>query len=269
MSELKPISDMTRPYGQGGVGLTESEMYQKNVDSFNRQSGELTGYQCPKCHNKGFIMDYDEYGYKVRPCSCEKVRQSLRKIEKSGIKPLLERYTLAKYQCNTQWQKNAKDLAIRFLDDFSGKWFFAGGQSGSGKSHICTAIVGELLQKGHAAYYMTWRDESVKLKAIINDEAYSKTIDELKNMEVLYIDDLFKGTVSKADINLAFQILNYRYINNLTTVISSELNLSAITQVDEAIAGRILEKARGYTLIIPKDSAKNYRRNFSKEKQPE
>lgn len=244
-----------RQYKPSPSGESFSE---KQIEAFNRTAGDLTDYECQKCHGKGVIMiSYDPPT--VRRCDCVKVRKCLKRIEKSGLKPLIESYTLETYKDSAAWQKNAKNMASSFLNNFSGVWFFAGGQSGSGKSHLCTAIVVELLKKGHAAYYMMWRDEAVKLKANVNDETYSTDVKELQCVEILYIDDLFKGSVTQADINLAFQILNYRYINNLTTVISSELDLSGITQIDEAIAGRILEKAKGHTLIIPKDPAKNYR----------
>ena len=119
---------------------------------------------------------------------------------------------------------------------------------------------------------MLWRDEVVKLKACVTEAAeYSRMITELKEAEVLYIDDLFKtgkdgeGKAQRptgADVNIAFEILNYRYNNpKLITIISSECKVTDMLDIDEAIAGRIAERTSpfGYGLNINKDQRKNYR----------
>ena len=85
--------------------------------------------------------------------------------------------------------------------------------------------------------------------------------------QVLYIDDLFKigkgqdgrkQRPTSADVNLAFEILNYRY-NKPTciTIISSELYAEDILDIDEAIGSRIYERAK--IVNISNDRAKNQR----------
>ena len=130
---------------------------------------------------------------------------------------------------------------------------------------MCTAIVGEMLKQGKSAKYMLWRDEIVKLKANVNDDvAYSKQMDELKSADVLYIDDFFKvvggSKPTGGDINIAFELLNFRYNDNkLITIISSELITDEIIDIDEAIAGRIISKSKGYCINLKKDRDRNYR----------
>lgn len=232
----------------------------------------LDGYDCPVCRNKGNIMYYDpETGYEmVKECECMAVRRSQTRIERSGLKGLLEDYTFDTFTTKQPWQKQVKDLALAFTNDHSGKWFFAGGQPGCGKTHLCTAIVGELMKQGKAAKYMLWRDEIVKLKAVINDdEAYGDLIRDLKTLDVLYIDDLFKTGKDKdgkvipptaSEIAIAFEILNYRYNNpHLITIISSERLIDDILDIDEAIGSRILQRAKKYSMIINYDRTRNYR----------
>ena len=246
--------------------MTTDELHQQSANQFNDTSGILTGYDCPRCKNKGFIMHYGEAGYSMSECSCSKVRHSLKLIENSGLRALIERYTFDAYKTDTALREELKNKAKSFLADFFGKWFFMGGQPGSGKSHLCTAIVGSLLREGHAARYMMWRDDGTRLKSLVNDSGYDKEIRDLQNTEILYIDDFLKGSVSPADINLAFQLLNFRYNNCLTTIISSELLLADINQIDEAIGSRIFERAGEYVLNISKDKAKNYRMRGEKLK---
>ena len=83
-------------------------------------------------------------------------------------------------------------------------------------------------------------------------------IDRFKKAEVLYIDDLFKtgrnpdGSEPKptaADINAAFEIINYRYNNPaLLTIISSELNEDELLDIDEAVGGRIFERSKSISI---------------------
>ena len=63
--------------------------------------------------------------------------------------------------------------------------------------------------------------------------------------------------MTDADINLAFEILNARYNDPmLRTVISSELPVEKILAIDEAVGGRIVERARGFICKAPPE---NYR----------
>ena len=96
---------------------------------------------------------------------------------------------------------------------------------------------------------------------------YQPKIREIKHAEVLYIDDLFKTGYTKADIRLAFEIINYRYnisrsdkSKRYITIISCEYELSNIVEVDEALGSRIVEMTKPkYSLYIENDGNKNFR----------
>ncbi len=202
----------------------------------------------------------------LRPCECMKVRRSLSIIKNSGLSNLLDEYTLDNFDASAPWQKIMKDKAQLFIDDTIGNWFFAGGQVGSGKSHICTAIVNELMKRGSEALYMRWRDDSVSLKRSIASDGpeYFEEINKYKRVKVLYIDDFFKTERGKqptaADINLAFELLNHRYINkDLVTIISSERFIDDLLSIDEAIGSRIYQRSRKYCIEITNDKSKNIR----------
>jgi chromosomal replication initiation ATPase DnaA len=82
----------------------------------------------------------------------------------------MERYTFDSYSTPNPWQKYAKDKTRAYLTGHTNNWFFAGGQVGAGKTHLCTAIVGAILNRGTPARYMVWDIESKKLKAVVNDD---------------------------------------------------------------------------------------------------
>lgn len=240
-----------------------NEKKQIICDITNNQAGTLVDYDCPKCQNRGHFFGLQGGNYIITPCSCMVMRQAGQRLRKSGLAELVENCTFAKFETPAAWQQHAKKLAEDFTHQ-TGKWFFIGGAVGSGKTHLCTAICGELILKGIDARYMLWRDDSRVLKSNINrDDLFAPRMNELKNIPVLYIDDLFKSKrgaiTTDADVSIAFELLNFRYNNsNSITIISSEKTLEQIGAIDEAIASRIEQRARAYILEI-RGNEKNWR----------
>lgn len=254
--------------------MTPREREQLRVDSFNEGEGTRNaddGYDCRICKNKGFVAELREQNGVYREahvvCKCEEVRRSIQRMKRSGLKNIIKDYTFDKFEAEEEWQKAIKEAALQYAKEPQG-WFFLGGQSGAGKTHLCTAICREFLLAGKSVIYMLWRDEIVKIKGAATESSeVSKMLDRYKKADVLYIDDLFKtgkaadNTIQKptvADINYAFEIINYRYNNpNLLTIISSELTEDELLDIDEAIGGRIFERAK--SISIAKNRARNYR----------
>lgn len=241
------------------TGLSYDELLQLKADAYNRQPGKLTEYDCKICYNKGYIAKVIEGNEVLAECKCLKIRDTLRRINQSGLEKLLRICTFRSYECSEAWQQRLKETAIRFVESGKG-WLFMGGQSGCGKTHLCTAAVGGFIKQGKSARYLLWREDSPRLKALINDKDYTAVIDDFKKSDILYIDDLFKqDDIKDADIKLAFELIDYRARNNLTTIISSERTLNELIDVDEALAGRIIQMSADFQLVIPKDRSKNYR----------
>ncbi len=253
------------------------------AEQSNRMEGHLheqDGYNCDVCKNRGRITKteyFADVGYWTNieyECACMQVRRNIARLKRSGLKDVIGRYRFDTYYAEEPWQKYVKTMAQEYVEHDSeaetgqSRWFFMGGQSGAGKSHICTAICREFLHGGKEVRYMLWRDESAKLKACVNDAvAYEKAIGELKQAEVLYIDDFLKcgqneNGIQKptgADISLAFEILNYRYNHpRAITILSSESTLNEIIGMDEAVGSRIGERAGKYSISLT-GSEKNFR----------
>lgn len=229
----------------------------------NAEIGNLGDIDCPICRNKGIVYRLT-YGLEIvgSVCPCMVTRDTAQRMRESGIISLLKKYTLDSYSVSEKWQECAKNSAADYAEHPHG-WLFIGGQVGSGKTHLCTAVVGALIGKGLSARYMLWKDESTRLKSMINDPEYSKTIDEYKRVDVLYIDDFLKtpGSASPTagDINLAFELLNHRYYSQKLTVISSEMTINDILAIDQALGSRIYEMASKHCVVISKDDNRNYR----------
>lgn len=228
------------------------------ADNLNNTPGKLSDFDCTICKNKGFVFYTRDNNVFSKECSCMGKRRSLRRIKASGLMSLLQTHTFEAYETPEKWQVAAKKKACTFSDDPANQWFFIAGTPGTGKTHLCTAIAGKLLESGREVRYMLWREEAPKLKAAVTDrELYENEMQKWKKTGVLYIDDFFKGGVTEADKNLAFEILNARYISpDAVTIISSEKSIEKILEIDEAIGSRIYERSKNFCIKTP---AQNWR----------
>ena len=206
-------------------------------------------YKCQKCQDRGYII-IDRLTLTVEECECAIKARNLKRLERSGLSDLAKRYTFDSFKTSEDWQKQAKDKALTYLKAPKGAWFFIGGHSGSGKTHLCTAMCNSLINGGADVKYFKWREDTPRIKALINDaDRYDAEMKKLSDIQVLYIDDFFKGLVSGGDINFAYQLLNDRYNTQRRTIISSELDIESLMKIDEAIAGRIYEMSKNYCVL--------------------
>lgn len=269
---------MSRISQKSGItfeSMSPREYEQFFVDDLNKQVGtenEKDGYDCKICKNKAYIVKLAEnpngtYSKEYADCKCVEIRRSIMRMKRSGLKDIIRDYTFDKFQTTEPWQQSIKAAATEYAKNPEG-WFYLGGQSGCGKTHLCTAICRQFLLEGKQVIYMLWRDDIARIKGFSTEpEQRQALIDKFKKAEVLYIDDLFKtgrnpdGSEPKptaADINAAFEIINYRYNNPaLLTVISSELNEDELLDIDEAVGGRIFERSK--SISVAKDRSRNYR----------
>lgn len=273
MTPIRTIMARLKSTGSGCKPLPFEEQERLKVKWFNESAGDRNqedGYDCKICRNKGVVMELVEEDGSFRhvsfECKCVATRNSIMRMKRSGLKNIITDYTFDKFSADEEWQATIKAAAMAYSKHPEG-WFFIGGQSGSGKTHICTAICREFLLSGKRVIYMLWRDDVVKIKGAVNDhEVYGDLIERYKKADVLYIDDLFKtgkatdGATQRptgADVNVAFEILNYRYNAKMPTVISSECTIADLLDIDEAVGGRIAEAAKVFSL--KPDRSRNYR----------
>lgn len=220
--------------------------------------------QCELCGDVGYRFYYQDGHEYAEECECFNQVKSRNGMRRAGVNRDM---TFDNWVSDHDYQVDMAAKAYEFATGgyLSGQWFFAGGQVGSGKTHICTAILHELIKNNIGCRYMAWRDEAVQLKAIVNNQQeYHARLMELCKAPVLYIDDLWKTQQgqkpTQADVNLAFQIINYRYNDKkYCTIISCESTTKRLREIDEAVESRIYERSKAYRIEIDKDENKNYR----------
>lgn len=239
---------------------------QKDHNTISNVSSS-SNYKCDKCRDTGWIQTDKGFAR----CECYETDYINRLWENFGVKPgdvkLLKDYK----PYNVQTQK-AKEKAAEYITQYKdldkGTGFCLMGQPGAGKTHIILSIGKALLDQKIKVIYMPYLEAIRELKAnSMDDEYYLKLSNRFKMTPVLIIDDLFKdkvkkgklsGEITPADMNHIYPILNYRYSNKLPTLISTECTPNMLIDLDEALAGRILERCtKRFGIVFSKDC--NYR----------
>lgn len=227
---------------------------------------------CEICGGTGWIEWEDDNGYLfAKPCKCELERRYKERLQQSNLSKA-EEQTFDTYNARYPWQIKIKESAEKYTRDVISSmdpartaqpiiapWFYIGGQVGAGKTHICTAICSELINAGKWVRYDKWPDVAASLKGLRNTAEFSAKMSTYTTAKVLYLDDLFKGSCTKSDIQLAWQLIDARYAGGRPTIISSEMFSNDLIRLDEALGSRIKEMARGYMHNLIRDRERNQR----------
>lgn len=235
-----------------GLGSMSSESNESRADIFNRLSGELKGVDCPLCENRGYQAVEVNGSWELVRCRCMNQRESLARIRKSGLSDMVERMTFESFVTSRPWQSDMLKAVQKYVADPDGHWLMLSGSVGCGKTHLCVAACGALINAGVSVRYCLWSEAAPALKSLVgDDEAFRERFTPLKDVDLLYIDDFFKLAPSPADVRLAFQLLDARYRNSkLMTIISSERTIKEILSIDEALGSRIFERTKGHYIEI-------------------
>ena len=87
---------------------------------YNSRRGDLTGYDCPICRNKGFVfLMKDGYEYTME-CECMEKRRGKWRLKRSGLQDMAERYRFETYEAKTSWQKSILAAAECFCEEREG-----------------------------------------------------------------------------------------------------------------------------------------------------
>lgn len=231
----------------------------KDCDRYNSKVMPPDEYDCPKCNNRGNYMYYDDGYTYLKNCDCASIRENNLNIDRSGLNKVFQQYTFDNWKTSKPIHKNMKKLCLDYLDKYNKQtWLYIGGQVGSGKTHIATATLQELMRKGYVGTYKRWHEIVKELKTGMNTKDYQLSMHELKTTNLLYIDDFLKNATD-SDLNIAFEIIQARVDRQKATILTSELYLDEIK--DEAISSRIIQMCGEHIIQINRDETNNYRVN--------
>lgn len=208
-------------------------------------------------------MTVEENGaLRFQRCKCQSIRDAMGAMDRSGIPPdALAACTWENWKTPETWQRTALAMAQDYVQQIAAgdsSWFIICGTPGCGKTTLCTTIFRAIVEGGKPGLYVSWREFARRAKAVGNDrDDFREETEPLKNTPLLYLDDFWKGEIRPADVHLAFELINARYISKKPTILSSENTLEAILRGDEAIGSRLFEMAGGYYMDCSR--ARNWR----------
>lgn len=217
--------------------------------------------KCSKCNGFGWILYQKDDGFEyARECECQEVVKAKKRLEASGISEEFRKKGFKNFDDRgMDVVKTAKAISIdyckRFLEirNTSHNSILFMGQVGSGKTHLSMAICNALLERyAQGVIYMPYREEilNLKQKMVADPTAYQDKIRQFKECPVLMIDDLLKGKNTESDVNILFEIINYRYINCLPMIVSTEKTQEQLLDFDEGTMSRIIERSMGHLIEI-------------------
>ncbi|WP_207720998.1 ATP-binding protein [Clostridium gasigenes] len=231
--------------------------------------------KCPLCDDTTWIevrVDKRNCAYR---CECyeKEMLNNNNGWKKAGLTLETSKLNFKSFEKWSDGAKLMKEVAIRYFKKFDSikeertNSLILSGNSGCGKTHLIVAIANNLIRRKTNVVYMPYREIIMELKQnVMNGEVYNENMAKYKKAEVLLIDDLFKGQITPSDVNIMFEIINYRYMSNLPILISTEKTIDAIIEIDEALGSRIYEMVGDYKAEVL-GSESNYRLKGREEKK--
>ncbi len=173
-------------------------------------------------------MDDLRFG-KAIPCGC-----TASKLEEKRMSALLERSNLKSLGGKTfasfapqDHQQPAYNRAREFAENPDG-WLVMLGSYGTGKTHLAAAIGNRRLELGEPAVFVVAPDLLDHLRSTFSptsETTFDKLFESVRSAPLLILDDMGTQTTTQWASEKLFQILNYRYMNRLATIITTNVPL--------------------------------------------
>jgi DNA replication protein DnaC len=144
-------------------------------------------------------------------------------------------------------------------------WLFIEGPYGSGKTHLAAAVANTAVGLGIPTLFLTVPDLLDTLRFSYDDPeaTFEGRFEEIRNISLLVLDDFGTQNATSWAQEKLFQIINYRYINQLPLVVTTNLAL-------EEIEGRISSRLQDPELVTRVEIvAPDYRQPLDDSGHPE
>jgi DNA replication protein DnaC len=211
--------------------------------------GTLLGKpDCPHCGGVGFLrldvpMGHEKFG-RLEPCVCragEIADNARQRLYAMSNLERLSHLTFANFNASGNPKaefvspqeaaglREALEASEQFARTLSG-WMLIEGSYGCGKTHLAAGIANECVHRGVPTLFITVPDLLDSLRFAYNDPetTFEARFDDIRSADLLVMDDFGTQNATPWAQEKLFQIINYRYINKLPTVITTNLILDEI-----------------------------------------
>lgn len=210
---------------------------------------------CPICGGIGYIrrdlpLDDPNFGIlEVCQCQKEKVQQEAisRLYQVSNLDSLRD-MTFDSFNTSgfgNQGELNhtleiALNTARNYAHHLNG-WLLLMGGFGCGKTHLAAAIANEVVSLGIETLFLTVPDLLDWLRYTFSPDSapYESRFEEIRNIHFLVLDDLGTQNATPWASEKLYQIINYRYVKKLPTVVTTNL---ALKEIDDRISSRLQDR---------------------------
>ena len=218
-------------------------------------------YVCKECSDTGFIN--------TKMCSCLKQLLITKNIQSSGMGKLIDKQSFDNFDLD--WYKSNPDhyehmtrnlkIAKSFANNFARHQdnLLLIGTTGTGKTHISTAIAKNVISQGFDVLYDSAQNIIADYETDRFKSGYgtSETISgKYTECDLLIIDDLGTEFINQFSISVLYNLLNTRINKGLSTIIST--NLSA-TELAGKYEGRIYSRMIGADYTVLRFDGKDHR----------
>jgi len=144
-------------------------------------------------------------------------------------------------------------------------WLLLQGGYGCGKTHLAAAIANFAVGMGVPTLFLTVPDllDMLRFSYDSEDTTFEERFNEIRNASLLVLDDFGTQNATAWAQEKLFQIINYRYINKLPLVVTTNLSLD---EIDARIRSRVTDPQ---LVSIVRINAPDYRHPMDDTGHPE
>jgi len=142
--------------------------------------------------------------------------------------------------------------AMAYADEPTG-WLVLQGANGCGKTHLAAAIANRALSRGTAVFFAVVPDLLDHLRASFapgKEVGYDELFEQVRNAGLLVLDDLGAQATSPWAQEKLYQIVNYRTVSGLPTVVTTDQPIDQLQAAHPRIVARIADPHSGSVIAI-------------------
>ena len=190
--------------------------------------------ECPICGGVGLVRVKSETGvWGARACECQAVEREQKRLAAAHIPERYRGYTLDGYETAFPGAHPTLGQALltarKFVDaypvDTAGKGLLFTGSIGVGKTHLAVGVLRRLIQeRGVKGLFCDYRELLKSIQNSYNPQVQTTELELMRPVfaaEVLVLDDLGAQKPNEWVWDTVALILNSRYNDKLTTIITT------------------------------------------------